>query len=76
MTQNQTHGDDNASKLDPAEYKSLSYIASIIISKLLWKTKAKRNKSNEEIQTLLHAMKSTKTAQDFIPLEAEVDLFD
>jgi hypothetical protein len=37
MTSNQTQGDDNASKLDPAEYGPLSYIAGYIVSKLYQK---------------------------------------
>ena len=65
LKQNQAQGDD-ASKLDPAEYGPLSYIAGYIVSKLHQKNKARRDKSNEEIQTLLHAMKSTVTAQNFI----------
>ncbi len=66
MTSNQTQGDDTASKLDPDEYGPLSYIAGYIVSKLHQKNRAKKDKSNEEIQILLHAMQSTETAQEFI----------
>ena len=41
MTSNQTQGDDNTSKLDPAEYGPLSYIAGYIVSKLYQKNSIK-----------------------------------
>ena len=70
MTSNQTEGDDSVSKLDPAEYGPLSYIAGYIVSKLHQKNRSKKNNSNEEIQTLLHAMKSTDTTQEFISVRS------
>jgi hypothetical protein len=52
ITSNQTQGDDNASKLDPAEYGPLSYIAGCIVSKLHQKNRAKKDKSNEDSNSI------------------------
>lgn len=52
MTSNQTQDDDNASKVDPAEYGPLSYIAGCIVSKLHQKNRAKKDKSNEDSNSI------------------------